>query len=88
MSFNSKQKSLANYQTQNSSPKDKKYGKRKKMIKVHLGLMPVVLSLSNHVDPYILAWGSLTAQDNNLFQDSKELNRIKRSQCSRRGCPH
>jgi len=43
MSFNSKQKSLANYQTQNSSPKDKKYGKRKKMIKVHLGLMPVVL---------------------------------------------
>jgi len=33
----------------------------------------VVLSLSNHADPYFLAWRSPTAQVKGLFQDWKEL---------------
>ena len=31
------------------------------------------LSLSNHADPYFLAWWSLTAQKKGLFQGSNEL---------------
>jgi len=33
----------------------------------------VVLSLSTHAKPYCLSWWSLTAQEKDPFQDSKEL---------------
>jgi len=47
-------------------------------------LRSVVLSLSNHAEPYFLSWWSLTAQEV-FFKIQNNKKWIKRSQCSRRG---
>jgi len=54
MTLNSKHSQFAHWQPQNSSPSRQRKGKQQEMTKACLGLMSVVLSLSNYADPYFL----------------------------------
>ena len=78
MSLNNKQKSLYQMATPEFYPKETKSKQtvRKRHNSVWVWcLRLVVLGLSNYVEPYFLAWCSLTVQAKSLFQLSKELKR-------------
>jgi len=73
MSLNSKQKSLCQLATRELFPKDTEKARTWQKRVWDQCLRLLVLHLSNHAEPYFLAWWSLTAQVKDPFQDSKEL---------------